>query len=144
MRKLRSMDSMQLPLAGQQKKFVAISRRCSVARNDWIGKESGMLTRRFLLSAISVLGIAWAAPTSVAQEKETLPKPDKMALGEDAVKQLLLLMDTDKNGKISKKEWMDFMEAEFDRLDKDKSGDLDVREIALSRLRATRHVNTGK
>jgi Ca2+-binding EF-hand superfamily protein len=29
---------------------------------------------------------------------------DKCALGEEEVKQLLLLMDTDKNGKISKKE----------------------------------------
>jgi Ca2+-binding EF-hand superfamily protein len=53
-------------------------------------------------------------------------------------------MDTDKNGKISKEEWMKFMEAEFDRLDKDKSGELDVEEIAQSKLRATRRVNTGK
>jgi Ca2+-binding EF-hand superfamily protein len=43
---------------------------------------------------------------------------------------LLLLMDTDKSGKISKQEWMTFMEAEFDRLDKDKKGELDVRELA--------------
>jgi len=33
-------------------------------------------------------------------------------------------MDTDKNGKISKQEWMKFMEAEFDRLDKNKTGEL--------------------
>jgi Ca2+-binding EF-hand superfamily protein len=31
-------------------------------------------------------------------------------------------MDTDKNGKISKQEFTKFMEAEFERLDKDKSG----------------------
>jgi Ca2+-binding EF-hand superfamily protein len=46
-------------------------------------------------------------------------------------------MDTDKNGKISKKEFMDFMAAEFDRLDKDKSGELDPKELTQSRIRAT-------
>jgi hypothetical protein len=38
---------------------------------------------------------------------------DKVELGEPEVKQLLLLIDTDKNGKVSKEEWMKFMEAEF-------------------------------
>jgi EF hand domain-containing protein len=41
-------------------------------------------------------------------------------------------MDTDKNGKISKQEWMNFMEAEFDRLDKAKNGQLDVKELAIA------------
>jgi Ca2+-binding EF-hand superfamily protein len=79
------------------------------------------------------------------QEKDTLPKPPgKVVLVRQKVEQLLLLMDADKNGKISKDEWMAFMAAEFDRLDTDHSGELDVKEIAQSRLRATRHVNTGK
>lgn len=56
---------------------------------------------------------------------------------------LLLLMDTDKNGRISKKEFMDFMEAEFERLDKDKSGELDVKELTQSELRAS-HPPIGK
>jgi len=68
----------------------------------------------------------------------------KQALAEDEVKRLLLLMDTDKNGKISKQEWMKFMEAEFDRLDKSKNGELDVKEIAQSKLRASRSANAGK
>jgi Ca2+-binding EF-hand superfamily protein len=38
-------------------------------------------------------------------------------------------MDTDKRGKVSKAEFMAFMEAEFDRLDKDKSGEVDLREL---------------
>jgi hypothetical protein len=45
-----------------------------------------------------------------------------------------------KSGKISKKEFMDFMEAEFDRLDKDKSGELDVKELTQSRVRASRPI----
>jgi len=72
------------------------------------------------------------------------PDSPKVAAGSVDVAQLVLLMDTDKNGKISKAEWMNFMSKEFDRLDTDHSGELDVHEIAQSRLRATRHSNTGK
>jgi Ca2+-binding EF-hand superfamily protein len=78
--------------------------------------------------------------TLVAQKADnSTPKPQRtLALGEDEVKQLLLLMDTDKNGKISRQEFMGFMAAEFDRLDKDKSGELDVRELAQSQVRPSR------
>ena len=48
------------------------------------------------------------------------------------VKQLLLVMDTDKRGKISKQQWMAFMEAEFDRLDVTKKGELDQTAIKQS------------
>lgn len=104
-----------------------------------------MLTRRNLVSALAALAATRAMAANAVQEKETLGKPPgTLVLGQDQVEQLLLLMDTDKNGKISKAEWMNFMSAEFDRLDKDKDGELDVHEIALSRLRATRRTNTGK
>jgi hypothetical protein len=46
-------------------------------------------------------------------------------------------MDTNKDGKITKQEWMKFMEAEFDRLDKPKTGVIDTKEIAQSRLRVS-------
>ncbi len=65
-------------------------------------------------------------PGAAVAQKAATPKPqDKLALGEAEVKQLMLLMGADKNGKISKQEWMKFMEAEFDGLDKDKKGQLD-------------------
>jgi Ca2+-binding EF-hand superfamily protein len=44
-------------------------------------------------------------------------------------------MDTDKSGKVSKEEWLRFMEAEFDRLDTDHTGQLDVKELTESRVR---------
>jgi EF-hand domain pair len=47
-----------------------------------------------------------------------------------AVIQLLKRMDTDQNGKVSKAEFMAFMSAEFDRLDADRSGELDANELA--------------
>lgn len=82
--------------------------------------------------------------TSVAQ-KAAVPKPqDKLVLGEEEVKQLLLLIDTDKKGKISKQEWMRFMGAEFDRLDKSKNGELDLKELTQSRLRVSHFTSVGK
>ena len=94
--------------------------------------------------AIAALVATWALGTAVAQ-RQAVPKPqDKLALGEPEVTQLLLLMDTDKNGKISKEEWMKFVEAEFDRLDKDKKGQLDVKELTQSKLRVSHPVSVGK
>lgn len=58
-----------------------------------------------------------------------------LAQGEDAAKQLLLLMDRDKSGRVSRAEFMSFMEAEFSRLDKDKSGELNVKELEQSQFK---------
>jgi Ca2+-binding EF-hand superfamily protein len=69
---------------------------------------------------------------------------DKLAIGEDEAKQLLLLVDTEKNGRVSKQEWMKFMEAEFDRLDRAKSGYLDVTELMQSKLRVRPFSSAGK
>jgi Ca2+-binding EF-hand superfamily protein len=38
-------------------------------------------------------------------------------------------MDQDGEGKVSKEEFMKFMAAEFDRLDKKNEGKLDVKEL---------------
>jgi hypothetical protein len=82
--------------------------------------------------------------TAVAQ-KAAVPKPqNKLAIGEDEAKQLLLLIDTDKKGKVSKQEWMRFMEAEFDRLDKAKTCYLDVTELMQSKLRVSHFSSVGK
>jgi Ca2+-binding EF-hand superfamily protein len=80
----------------------------------------------------------FAVVAVAAGQRASTPKAqDKVALGQNEVKQLLLLMDTDKNGKISKQEYMNFMAAEFDRLDKDKSGELDPKELTQSQLRVS-------
>lgn len=63
-------------------------------------------------------------------QKAAVPRQtDKLALADEHAMELLLLMDTDKKGKISKQEWMKFMEAEFDRLDQDKTGELDLKLV---------------
>jgi hypothetical protein len=95
--------------------------------------------------AIAVLVATWAMLGTAIAQKAAVPKPqDKLALGENEVKQLLLIMDADENGKISKQEWMKFMEAEFDRLDKDKKGQLDAKELTQSKLRVSHVVSVGK
>jgi Ca2+-binding EF-hand superfamily protein len=89
--------------------------------------------------AVLYAGIVFEVGTAFAQK--TTPdakKQNAVALGTDEVKQMLTLMDTDKNGKISKAEFMKFMEAEFDRLDKDKSGELDPKELTQSLVRPSR------
>jgi hypothetical protein len=95
------------------------------------------MTRRTLLVAL-MDAIGLAAGTAVAQKMPNTNPKDKLAIADGTVKELLLLMDADKNGKISRQEWMSFMEAEFNKLDKDGSGELDPKELMQSRL-ATRH-----
>jgi len=107
-----------------------------------------MLTRTNIVRAmvaIAALVATWAMLGTALAQRQAVPKPqDKLVLGENEVKQLLLLMDTNENGKISKQEWMKFMEAEFDRLDKDKKGQLDAKELEQSKLRVSHPVNVGK
>jgi hypothetical protein len=78
-------------------------------------------------------------------QKAASPKPqDRIALGEGEVKQLLPLMDADNNGKISKQEFMRFMEAEFERLDKDKNGQLDAKALSPPKEKAAQFAKSGK
>ena len=44
-------------------------------------------------------------------------------------------MDTDKSGKVSRAEFMAFMSAEFDRLDVNHDGELDVKELTQFGIR---------
>lgn len=115
---------------------------------DKTGKEPIMLKRTsivLVMAAIVVLVATCAMSGTAAAQKAAVPKPqEKLNLGDEEVKQLLLLMDTDKNGKISKQEWMKFMEAEFDRLDTAKNGQLDIKELAQSRFRVRSFASVGK
>jgi Ca2+-binding EF-hand superfamily protein len=87
-----------------------------------------MMTRRNLLIAVM-------AATGAMAVADVAPKPqDKFAQANENVKQLLLLLDADKNGKVSKREWMAFMEAEFNKLDRDGNGELDQKELIQSKL----------
>lgn len=77
------------------------------------------------LLLVTTLGVGFA-------QKDVPKQPDKHVIAIENIKQLLLVMDTDKSGKISKQQWMAFMEAEFDRLDAEKKGELDQTAIKQS------------
>jgi EF hand domain-containing protein len=103
-------------------------------RRHWV---TGLGATAFLLTGVCLTTAALGAV-------ETPAPKDKMALGEADVKRLILLMDNDKNGKISEAEFMRFMKAEFQRLDVDGSGELDVKELKKSQLRPTTFLSVGK
>ena len=103
-----------------------------------------MLSQKRIIWAIVLLAVlvATGATLGTAVARNDGPNP-QLAIGENEVNQLLLLMDTDKNGKISRQEYMKFMEAEFDRLDRDKSGELDVKELTQSKFQVSHPASVG-
>jgi Ca2+-binding EF-hand superfamily protein len=91
-----------------------------------------MTRRNLLIGLMSATGAL--AGSALAQKSTAAKPPDRVALANEDVKKLLLLMDSDKNGRISKQEWMNFMEAEFNKLDRDGNGELDPKELQQSTL----------
>jgi hypothetical protein len=79
----------------------------------------------------------WSPGACAAEAPAATPAPSaetsrKLDAGLPAVQRLLQLMDADANGKVSKDEFMRFMEAEFDKADVNHDNELDPKE--LSRL----------
>src|ERR1700683_1762037 len=99
--------------------------------------------QKIMLTVLAVVAMAAAGTrlittvgTAMAQstDPDTKHKAKNLAAGEVEAKRLLLLMDRDQSGKVSKQEFMAFMEEEFQRLDINKDGELDVQELTQSRL----------
>jgi EF hand len=90
------------------------------------------------LAVAGVLGTGAIVSTPIAAQesdpKASAQEEKKLIAGEREAKKMLLLMDADKSGKVSKQEFMSFMEAEFERLDINKDGELDVKELTQSRV----------
>ena len=102
------------------------------------------ITRRVILVIGALLVISGMENALVAQKAGVQKPQDKLALGENEVRQLILLIDNNNNGKITKNEWMAFMEAEFDRLEKNKTEELDPKELAQSRIQVIHSLSAGK
>ena len=92
--------------------------------------------RKFIIVApVAAMMIAGGARVVRAQDHSHDTVRDKnLEMGEAEAKRLLTLMDRDQNGKVSKKEFMTFMEEEFNLLDKNKDGELDVKELLQNRF----------
>jgi hypothetical protein len=100
------------------------------------GPKRRMLALVILVIAGLFAGGAVVGTVAAQDTDQGSPRKEKnLAIGESEAKRLLLLMDKDQNGKVSKQEFMSFMEAEFERLDKNKDGELDVKELTQSKIR---------
>jgi Ca2+-binding EF-hand superfamily protein len=78
-------------------------------------KAIGLIAASFLAGTISTSALA--ARTAADKDVATL----------------LRMMDKDQNGSVSKDEFLQFMGREFDRLDSDKSGTLEPKELRAIR-----------
>jgi Ca2+-binding EF-hand superfamily protein len=96
--------------------------------------------RKIILTMVGMVAAGAAQAQSTSASPDSKQKEKNLAAGEVEAKRLLLLMDRDQSGKVSKQEFMSFMEEEFKRLDVNKDGELDVQE--LTRTRLTPHVGT--
>ena len=87
----------------------------------------------FATAAIAGNGVTPKASTvsPVAADQAT-----NAATGDAATRKLLLLMDTDKDGMVSREEFLAYMGTEFDRLDQNKDGKLDVKELTQLHVRS--------
>jgi EF hand domain-containing protein len=85
--------------------------------------------KAILAAALLIAAGSMAAFAAVADEPADAATGNKLKSGLSPTVQLLQLMDTDKNGKVSKEELLRFMEAEFDLTDKNKDGELDPKEL---------------
>ena len=113
------------------------------------------LSKKFLAVAFAAAMLVFAAgagtkmaaaqsaqPTTGAQAPAPTPtSPAVVAASPEAIK-LLKIMDADSDGKISHAEFMAFMEAEFQRLDIDHDGYLNLKELEKSQFAVAHHGGT--
>ncbi len=110
-----------------------------------------MSERRKIVLVVLVAGIMAAlsgGAVAAAQGGDQMPqkseKRSSIIAGEPAARQMLRLMDKNEDGKVSKEEWMRFMEAEFDRLDTNHDGFIDVKDMEKSRIQPAPFSRVGK
>jgi hypothetical protein len=82
-----------------------------------------MTRNAVVLIATSLVVVGMISTAALADSRRTKAAADK------DVHTLVLMMDKDKDGTVSKDEFMEFMSREFDRLDVNKSGKLEPQHL---------------
>ena len=100
--------------------------------------------RRLFLFAMGLAALELGLGTVSAQKGGIPRSVNELVIGEDDVKHLLRLMNADAKGTISKREFMRFMEAEFDHLDRNRVGELDLKRLTQSEQRVRSFASVGK
>jgi len=101
----------------------------------------GLITIGTAIRALTVSGqSAPALPQAVNAAKPVVSEDShRVAAGTAEATKLLRLIDTNKNGKISRRNTRHFRVAEFDRLDIDHNSELDIKELFKSQLIVVHH-----
>jgi Ca2+-binding EF-hand superfamily protein len=79
-----------------------------------------LVTASFVVGMMSTAALAASQQTNAAAQRD--------------VAQLVRMMDKDHNGTVSKDEFLQFMGQVFDRIDADKNGSLDAKELMQTSL----------
>jgi hypothetical protein len=101
-----------------------------LTRSSLVPKRQKLVLLKLAVAGALAVGVT--VGIAAAQNTVSPPTPGQVTMGEDDAKKMVLLMDADKNGQVSREEFKTFMDAEFKRLDTDKSGEIDVNEMRHS------------
>jgi hypothetical protein len=82
-----------------------------------------------LLGAVATFGVVGSAVAADAPKSDAMSDPKTEVVVAKYTLELINRMDADKNGEVSKAEFMDYMSKEFDRLDVNHDGKLQQGEI---------------
>lgn len=102
-------------------------------------KRGKRLITTILLAALLLITGALVGNKAAAQEGQG----EKTLTGGE-VRLIFLLMDTNRDGKISKEEWTSFMGSMFDRLDTGKTGAITPQELSQLKWQSGSFARTGK
>lgn len=102
-------------------------------------RKGNKLITSFLLIALFITSGAFVGDKAASPQKQS-----ESSLTGGEVKLIFLLMDTNKDGKISKQEWTNFMGSMFDRLDTEKTGELTPQEVSQLKWQSGSFARTGK